>query len=212
MVLPMFRKGLRKLGRAVKRVFRKRPARRQKSNVNNGLLHVKKTIIDARVNVVSGTTIFGVDTFELNDIPQMTDYRQIYEEYRIDKIVYTFNSLTNMATPQVGIGYATLGMIHSVVDNNDATAPTSIQTMMNDSLYRGSRSSKNHVRVFRPKWLNQVAGGAVQPKGGWLLTDSPNVSHYGLKYALEGGNASTPSTSFFVEPIVTYYISFKNPK
>lgn len=207
MVLPMFRKGLRKMAKGVKRLFRKRAPRRRPN-----VLSIKKTIIDPRINVVSGTTTFGSDTFELADIPQFANYTALYEEYRIDKVVYTFNSLTNMANPQIGAAYATLGMIHTVVDDTDAAVPTSIQNMMNDSAYKGSRSSRNHSRVIRPKFLNSIAGGATQPKAGWLLTDNPNASHYALKYALEGGSSSVASTSFFVEPIVTYYISFKNPK
>jgi hypothetical protein len=90
--------------------------------------------------------------------------------------------------------------------------------MMNDSTYRGSRSSRNHTRVIYPKFM--MSAGATQSKQarGWLScfnadgTTVSAVSHYGIKYAFEGGTGTTGIASFLVEPIVTYFISFKNPK
>ena len=210
--------------RAYRSIFRKkRPAKKRakamkrgRTNVRNGLVHVKKTIIDPRVLVNANGTVFNSDTFELSDLPQYTNYTALYEEYRIDKIVYSFKALNNVAPTGLATAATTfhsLGMVHSIVDLNDAVAPVSIQTMMNDSSYKGNRSNVNHTRTFVPKWLNNVGGAAAaQSKTGWLNTDFPGVSHYSLKWAFEGGTASAPGLSYIIEPIVTYYVSFRNPK
>lgn len=208
----------RKAYRGLKKVFTRRPKKsmKQKSNVKNGLVHFKKTVIDPRINVVNGLTTFGSDTFELSDIPQYLSYVGLYEEYRIDKITYSFKSLTNIATgPATAVGntFTSLGMIHSIIDINDSLVPTTIQDMMNDSTYKGTRSSRNHTRTFVPSWLNVVGGGvSSQSKTGWLNTASPGISHYCLKWAFEGGAGIPAYYSFSVEPIITYYISFRNPK
>ena len=54
-----------------------------------------------------------------------------------------------------------LGMIHTVIDTNDVAVPTTIQSMMNDSTYRGTRSSITHTRSFKPKFMNVVASGVA---------------------------------------------------
>jgi len=208
--------------RAYRAVFRKRkPAKkaakrraRQKSNVKNGLVHVKKLEIEPRISVAGNATTFGAESFELADLPQYLTYASLYEEYRIQKITYSWKALSNVSTvPPVGVNaFTSLGMIHTIIDNNDAVVPTSIQTMMNDSSYRGTVSSRNHTRTFVPKFLNVAGTAQAQQSTGWLLTDNPNVSHYGIKWAFEGGITLPAYTSFIVEPIITYYIAFRNPK
>lgn len=206
-----YRAIFRKRKPAKKRVARKR---KQRANANNGLVRVKKTQILNRISVNGNVTAYGSDTFEMSDLVQSGSYQTLYEEYRIDKIVYSFKALNNMAVAGASVGYATLGMIHSIIDTNDSTPPASIQSLMNDSTYKGSVSNRNHTRIIRPKWLNEVGGGVQgQSKTGWLNTDQPTISHYGIKYALEGGLVPTAGQiSYFVEPIVTYYMSFRNPK
>jgi len=227
-----FIRRVKRVGRAVTQLFlgRRRkavraPKRRKRfAGKQTGMLTVKKTVIDDRIIVNSGTTQFGSDTFELADLPQYGDYINLYEEFRIDKIVYSFKALVNqsLGTPVVGSLYvATLGMVHTNVDHNDATAPTSIQSMMNDPTYRGTSSNRHHTRVIKPRWLNTI-GGAFQgqSKTGWLNCQDPSgnvnpASHYALKWAFQGGYNNSPLVtpfSFMLEPIITYYVSFRNPK
>jgi len=212
------------LGRFIKRkkiMRRRKTMRRHKranTNVGSGLVHTKKAVIFAKTVASSNTTAFGSQTFQLFDIPQYLSYTALYEEYKIDKIVFSLKALQNVSvgvTSTAANYLSTLGMIHSTVDYNDAVAPTTIQSMMNDSTYKGTVSSRNHTRTFVPRWLNDVASNvANQSKTGWLNTDTTSVSHYGVKWAFEGGytNAIASAPSFVVEPIVTYYISFRNPK
>lgn len=201
---------------------RKTAPRRRRVAKQTGVLTIKKTVIDDRITVPGNSTVFGSDTFELADIPQYADYIKLYEEYRIDKIVYSFKSLNNVAPggSMVATQFYSLGMIHTNLDMNDSVAPTSIQNMMNDPSYRGTRSSRNHTRTIIPKFQNVVGGNIQgQSKSGFLNcfaqdgTTVSSVSHYGLKYAFEGGVVVNGTVaSFIVEPIVTYYVSFRNPK
>ena len=216
----------RKAYKGIKRLFkRKTKAKKNKSRLGKqtGHLTVKKTEIESRVGVNAGATSFGVDTFELADLTQYQNYVSLYEEFRIDKIVYSFKSLVNQSAAELGAStsyVSTLGMIHSIIDTNDGVAPTSIQTMMNDPSYRGSLSSRNHTRVIYPKYMMNSGSAQNKPSRGWMSTynvDGTTVnaaSHYGIKWCFEGGYGNTPTTilSFVVQPIITFYVSFRNPR
>lgn len=221
---------LRRAWRGIKRVFgRKRKVakkayRRRNKTRPTGHLTVKKVVLDDRLTMMSGTTTYGSDTFELADFPQYASYVALYEEYKIDKIIYSFKSLNNVNNGSLiaaGTYVNTLGMIHTVVDHNDSVVPTSIQNMMNDSSYRGTRTSRNHTRTFKPTFMNSIGGTvAGQQKSGWLTCYNADgvtlstVSHYGLKWAFQGGynNTASPGVTAIIEPIITYYVSFRNPK
>ena len=222
--MPIFRKiarGIKSLFGRKKRRYAKRRMVHNRKGRNaraTGHLTVKKTEIESRIFPAANGTTFGADTFELADLTQYSEYAKLYEEFRIEKIVYQFKSLNNVSGAVPAGGLNTLGMIHTRIDTNDANPPTSIQDMMNDNTYRGTRSNKNHTRVIVPKYL--VQAGTVQSKTsrGWLTCINPDgvtinsVSHYGIKWAFEGGFSSVATTSFVVEPIITYYVSFRNPK
>ena len=211
----------RKKKAPMKHRMRSRPRR----HIARATFQTKKTVIDPRLAVNGNANSFGSDTFELGDIPQYSSFIALYEEFRIDKIVYSFKALNNVATTGITTPssnyFQSLGMIHTVIDTNDNNVPGSIQDMMNDQTYKGSRSSRNHTRVIRPKFLNVVgaSGNATQQKSGWLTCTTVGgvlnaTSHYGIKWCLEGGttNSSSAILSYYVEPIITYYISFRNPK
>lgn len=216
-------KGAKKIYRGIKRIFRKK----RRAVKQTAVLSVKKTILDDRLSVGNSVNVFGTDSFELADIPQYQTYAALYEEFRIDKVVYSFKALNNCS---IGLNTAaansllTLGMIHSVVDTNDARTPSSIQDMMNDPAYKGTRSNRNHTRTIKPKFLTDAGGNTpVQPKRGWMTCFQIDgatynaVSHYGIKWCFEGGvntsaTVGNQAISFMVEPIITYYVSFKNPR
>ena len=192
-----------------------------RANANNGLLRVKKTVLEDPINVLVNATQFGAITYELSDLPQASNYINLYEEFRIDRIVVSYKALTNQSStaPLAGSNFCSmLGMIHTVIDTNDVAVPTTIQNMMNDSTYRGTRSSITHTRSFKPKFMNVVASGvANQQASGWLTTDGSgqSISHYGIKYGLQGGYSNIVGSgyiSYRVQPQVTYYMSFRNPK
>jgi hypothetical protein len=160
----------------------------------------------------------GVETFELADMPQFANYVALYEQFKITKIVYHFRAqaIVNTATTA---GNGTLGYLHTVVDTNDAVVPAGslagIQNMMNDSSYKGAPSNRSLTRVIRPMFLTQAGTQTAKSVRGWLnckdATGAINaVSHYGLKWIVQGGRGAIALTSY--QPVITYYIQFKNPQ
>lgn len=208
-------KGIKRLFRRKKRVAGKRKFKGKRRVRQTGHLTVKKTIILDKLNVLSNNNTFAVTSFELVDLPQFSTYSALYEEFRIDKVVMRQKCMTNMAPNFINNGTVTCGLIHSVVDTNDIVLPTTIQGMMNDPSYKCTRATKDHVRVIYPKYLVEVQAGSVsKPSRGWLTcSNASNVSHYGIKYCFEGGvNTAGNYTAFYLEPQMTFYVSFRNPQ
>lgn len=222
--MPIFRK----IWKGVKRMFGKKRAKpRYKSKYakrrpvrQTGHLTIKKTVVLGKANVLSNANIAFTDTFELGDFPQYINYIELYEEFRIDKIVYRLVSMNNQAPNFINNGTVTTGLIHSIIDYNDANAPASIQALMNDPSYRCTRATKaSHTRVIYPKYLTEVQNNSTsKPTRGWMTCKNSagvvnSVSHYGVKGIYEGGvNTAGNYTSFYIEPQITYYVSFRNPQ
>lgn len=107
-----------------------------------------------------------------------------------------------------------------MIDTTDSSVSgATLQDFMNDSSYKCTPSTRDHVRTVYPKYLVDVGGNnASNSKSGWLNTRDVNnipsaVSHYGIKFAYQGGIASTAGyTSFIYDTFITYYIEFKDPK
>jgi len=219
----------RRVWRGVKKLFRgrrksagrKRVARRTPRSAVNRSIVVKKSVKYDRITTVANNTGFGVDTFELADIPQYAAYSGLYDKFKIIKVKVTYRTLTNTSHMYQSPGQVTTtGFVHSIIDTTDGVAPSSIADMMNDSTYRITRGTRDHSRMIYPKFMVNVGGGAQgQSKSGWLntkLNDNATIngtSHYSIKYAFEGGSAPTAGyTTMIHEPSYTYWIAFKDPK
>lgn len=216
-------RGVKKLfSRKKKSAAPKRRMRRRvpKAAVNRSLV-VKKSVKYDRITTGCNVTTFGSDTFELADIPQYLAYANLYDKFKILKVLVTYRTLTNSSTLYQAPGQVTTtGFVHSYIDTTDAVAPTSIADMMNDSTYRVTRGTRDHKRMIYPKFINVVGGSSqAQSKSGWLNTRAVDgttinsVSHYGIKFSFEGGTGATNAYSSMIhEPIYTYWIAFKDPK
>lgn len=211
----------RKVYRRMRRYLRKRPGKRMPASyakkAYNRVLTIKKTVQYDKMFVANGTISYGSDTFQLTDIPQYASYAQIYDKYRIRKVVITWRSLNNQSIDS--LGSITMGMFHSNIDSNDGTVPTSLSQLQNDSTYKCTKSSRDHIRVVYPKVLQQISATVPAPgstpanaKSLWLNTNANNIEHYAIKWAMEGGTGTAGQPSFGVTPIYTFYIDFKDPK
>lgn len=201
-----------------------RPKKAVRSSGPNGVVTKKFCTIEDKITCQNNLYAVGTETFELADMPQYADYIKLYEQFRIVKIKYHFRALVPVNQPiGAGDGISTLGYLHTVVDHNDAVAPTGsvagIQAMMNDSAYKGVKSSRDLTRVIRPKFLTQAGTQTAKSTRGWLnckdVTGAINaVSHYGIKWIVEGGIGTLVGNPYNVvyEPIITYYVQFKNPQ
>jgi len=216
------------LSKKQKRVItRAMPGRRRKAQGSKGVVMKKFTLIDERIVCANNAYVNGVDTYELADMPQFNNYIALYEQFRILKVVHRFRSLNPVnvgAASAAGAAQTqSLGYLHTVVDHNDqvpfgANQP-GIQAMMNDNAYKGVKSSRDLSRTIRPMFLTQAGTQTAKSTRGWLncrdsLGNVNAVAHYGIKWVIEGGLAQGYNTTHSVvyEPLITYYVQFKNPQ
>jgi hypothetical protein len=217
--------------RGVKRLFKRRPKkvkRVSKPKRVNGVISVCRIKQEAQDLVACNTIEAGNYTFELADFPEYASYQQLYEYYRIDKVQVSFRAMNNTAQT-AGITPGTIfnahGRIHTVIDYNDAAnfpaTRAGIQEMMQDNSYKCTTSSRTHTRTFVPKILMEGGGssvGVVSKGKQWIPigNTTANLTHYALKYILEGGyssvSAQNPYASFLVEPTIKMWVSFKDPQ
>ena len=206
-------------GRRKKRVVRRR--RTAKKMANRPITVVKHVILD-RVSQLCNASSMNTMTFQLADINQYASYVALYDKFKIVKVVVALKQLANSSTVYSAPGQiTTAGFVHSIIDTTDSNiSGYTINNFLNDTTYKVTRSTRDHVRTIYPKYQNNIAGDVqAQSISGWLNTKYVNdssintVSHYGLKYLLDGGQAASPGyTSFIFEPILTYTLMFKDPK
>lgn len=150
--------------------------------------------------------------FTLNNLPDASDFQNLFDSYRINKIVVKIIPKVSEYTglPNAGVNNAMLPTIHSVVDYDDSTAPTSISQLAQYDTYRSTRGIREHTRVFVPKVELQGGTSIALPKSyQWIDTDNIDVPHRGLKIWITGPAIGTNTSQYF-DLKVTVYASFKH--
>lgn len=158
--------------------------------------------------------------FKLNQIPQYTHYAELFEFYRIDKIVATFRYKGGNAIPgsdAANIRFMEVNpLLFWKVDHDDAVQQ-SISVMKESSKtkeHQLTNSKPNFTITFKPAIQAEIyrtsLTSAYAPKWKtWLRTDDHNVPHYGLKmHAIAYSDPNINSGT--VEVTYKMYISFKN--
>lgn len=147
-----------------------------------------RTVQFASSNFDATGNKFQAFTFALSDLPNYSEFTNLYDQFQIVavkfEIIPKFNAvdLNPMSTWSQGV----LPNIHSVLDYNDSTAPTSLTEMMQYKNYRRSRGNQIHKRYFKPATLSQNYESAVSTSytskwKDWISTDDPTTPYYCIK-------------------------------
>lgn len=200
------------------------------------------SIVSAAVdNISQGTAIVtGGYYFQLNDLPQVTTFTGLYDQYKIDKIRISFIPCQQIVaiptsttaagvtvSSEVKTGNNSFGIYGTVIDYDDASVTSyTLQTFSEFATWRMNQvsSQKWHTRTFRPHiavgaYASGVFTGFTNKSNQWLDCASPTIQHYGIKlYADIQATAQTPavsSTTALVCPqtwriMATYWVSFRN--
>uniref|UniRef100_UPI004047F021 hypothetical protein n=1 Tax=Orrella sp. TaxID=1921583 RepID=UPI004047F021 len=171
-------------------------------------------------NTTSGP-VLGAIRFSLADCLNHTNFTNMFDQYRINTVVVKFiPHMTEMVnkpyddttTPTSG---GTIPNLCVAVDRDDATVPASYNELKARSKSRIVPATKPLTFKLRPSRLIATydAGAAnaytVDVSKRWINSSSPNLNHFGLKYALED---SSPANAYIYEVEIMYYLSFKDRK
>lgn len=200
---PMLRR--RAMRRMTRRISRfRRP-------VSDGYTIVRRTAINGAGFAVSGTLNPSVQgmSFLLSYLPNVTDFTNLYQQYRIKKIQIKLIPRNDFGNSN-GLGVAAVGTsIPQIALANDTAktfAPTDLNTVLsyNNCRLLDMHGSRPVYHTLFPKSINTVQGVNVNPSYDWLFTSNTTIPHYGVQFAWV---TATPNIA--IDVYATYTVEFK---
>lgn len=219
--MPLRRVGRRRIGgvrrRNAARIYRRygaRPAMRGalRSMISRpNVYDFKRKIYYENLFIVnSGTPLGYAFQQTLSQLPNYTDFTNLYDQYMIKKIVVKIiPKITQHNLATTTIGNSDLPQLHSVIDYDDATTPTSVSQLVEYQTHKMTRGNEVHTRVIVPKVELDVAAATSAPKAyQWLDCDASTVNHRGLKFWFNAPQSA--NMTVYYDMLVTCYFSCKN--
>lgn len=159
----------------------------------------------------------GAIEFELTNLPNYTDFINLYEQYRIIGVKVTFvnnaptgstyfNTLTNLEVQRQP------GTLITCIDLDDIGTPTVSKVLEHESAIihgNAAKTTRELVPAIATSAYQGAFTGYASRQNQWLLTSSPSVQQFGLKYAVV--NNTTASSNQVWQVFLTYIVEFKLP-
>lgn len=175
-----------------------------------GTHHFKRTVYyNGAINGSNVIDQFGALQFNLSALPAYTEFTNLFDMYRINKVKVTFMPRANNADIS-----ATAGQVKffSVLDYDDASALGNIGELMQYENLKTTRCTSDHSRTLAPRFASEVYQNSVttgySSRRGWLDCDNPSIQHFGLKW----GWQQLPTGAQSMDLKVEYYLSFRNTR
>lgn len=161
----------------------------------------------SRGAITTSTTIpaAGAITFILQDYPAFSDLVNLFDQYRIleVKVDFIMGGTTNPLTGPPGI-------VFTAIDFNDATAPTSVNDLVQYESFQAVPVGQYFERVVRPRSAVAAYSGVFTSFGNvygmWYDTASSSVIHYGIKYFIP----AIATSVYTINPIAHYLIQCRS--
>jgi hypothetical protein len=145
-------------------------------------------------------TIYGALQFSLGSFAGYAELTALFDSWRIQQIRIEFMPYTLRYIPGTS---ALPGLLHTVTDFDDATPPTSVDSLREYSSYQLARYPAYVERVINPCAALAAYQGAftayARIQSPWIDATDYGVLHYGLKYALEVETAGTSIPAYNIQ-------------
>jgi hypothetical protein len=175
---------------------------------DNKVYTVRQTSNQGTVISSNGAvTALYARAFTSADILQFSSFATIFDQYKIEMLELWLTPYGVGTVP----GYTGGGKFVTVVDYDDANAPTSLQSLQEYQNAVTTRFTDGHYIKFRPHIAEAAYGGAftqfLNRPSDWIDCGSTGVQHYGLKLAMD----ITPATGDVKMDLSTRLtVSFRN--
>lgn len=147
--------------------------------------------------------------FSLNDVPNYTEFTNLYDMYKINGVKLTFIPQQDANTSLSPVNNAIANArFFSAIDYNDANPPASVDELREYKTAKWTSILRPHVRYIHKPKIFDTSGYSISP---WMATTSPSVNYFGLKVAIEPTEA-TITTTFTYKIEAKFYMEFKNVK
>lgn len=216
--------GTERIPRPARRVRGVRRSRRMLPRFRRGyrsarkynLYHFKRTLylqdIIGLNTTVNYSNHFG---FTLAQLPDASNFTGLYDEYRINKVVFQIIPKWSESSLNTSAVNASMQQIHTAIDYDDSLAlptATGLNEITQYQSHKFTRGNQIHTRVIVPK-LEMATAGALagqSPKARqWLDCDNTTVLHNGVKVFATKLIGSAGFEQYF-DVRITTYMSFRN--
>lgn len=186
-----------------KMMLYRRPKSVYLNSRNNVTVSLRKT------GYINQTTVFQTTgiVFKLNEFNSYSKFNQIFEQFRILKIIQkiyptadSFLAPTKIAidggTDEEQYAQTYTPLLLYKIDRDDVQEPTDIDDCLKNPAFKVRNLKRPQTIVFKPNVLNNIYQGAVTNNyeikfGAWLNTEnSSDCEHYGLVRAFHAQNCS----------------------
>lgn len=174
--------------------------------MNTGVHHFKRVAQISSISASDDGNVLGALEFKFDDIPNKTEFTNLFDQYRINGILVRF--IPNFTGSDINPSTTAQSVpnIWTIIDHDDAATPANLNEMMQYPNCKMTRGQNVHKRYFRPSCLVDVAGITTGVKfKQWLNMANTNIPHYGLKYHVDQTQAEIGTWRVFV----TYFFSCK---
>jgi len=189
--------------RGKKKAYKKR--RNYKKKVPRPLGAPCRIVRSAYFGVITPNTsiaTFGAYSFALSDLPDYSEFTNLFDEYMIAKVTISFR-------PQFQNMVSTAGQkdpyFMYVVDKDDSAAATNINTLLQYPAVRITSSTRSHFITFKPRFAAPIFNGVTDAYGsrtGYLDCSNAAVPHYGFKWAIDSAPTTTISYIVWVKYVI----------
>lgn len=167
-----------------------------------------------KLQATAASSVYKGFTFHLSDLPDYTDFTNLFDQYQITGIRLTFHRFQNVSLTGTANADSILPLTYVTTDFDDVAVITEDQLCQYDKVkvYTSGRTFKI---FFRPKVLSPVYESAVtsayanpiaQP---WISTADPDVDFFGLRTLMTQTGAQGLS-GWMIR--AKYYLRFRNVK
>lgn len=148
--------------------------------------------------------------FQLNQLPNFAEFQGLYDQYKISKVKFQLIPRFNFANSS---GSGNVGSIFSVMDFDDATAPTSRDDLLQYQNLKRTKMTSTLTRTISPAVAVQIYTAPIpgfSPKRTFLDLGNAAVPHYGIKLWVDGSLAGTSPNPMIFDLQVKFWLSMKN--
>jgi hypothetical protein len=145
-----------------------------------------KTVDGGVIQSSTSTATLGALIFELSDLPEVTSFTNLFDQYQFVKVDLKFIPMTQLAIP--GTTLTINPAIYTSVDYDDSATPSTINTVLNYQNVRVHQAGRPFTISFCPHSAQAGYSGTFVSFDNvarqWHDCGSTGVIHFGLKYAM----------------------------
>lgn len=162
------------------------------------------------ITTTAVTDSFAALKFNLSQVPQFTEFTQLYDQYCIKGVKFELIPQFDSANVALTTSQNVINQNYSCIDYDDVSVPSGLDTLLQYQNVQRCPSTRIMKRYIKPKVATQVYSTALttnysSKSNVWLDCTQPDTEHYGVKFGFTGG----PITQKYGLRMI-FYMAFKN--